>query len=223
MSASCISEPISWLRLERFVLDGRDAAVAIHVASCAVCSACLAEIRSDVVALPPLVAPATPERKPWFNWRWVVPAMAAAAAAIVVLVIIGREPTRHEHVATIKGAGEVVVGVVRERAGTIRRDVTTFLPGDRWKVVITCAPGPSSLWVDVAVLDAAGIDYPLAPAQLSCGNEIVVPGAFEITGSAVNVVCARLDADGIPVREPPKPGDPGVACITLSPERPAPP
>jgi hypothetical protein len=58
-----------------------------------------------------------------------------------------------------------------------------------------------------------------------------VPGAFEITGNAVNLVCVRLDVDVIPARidnatgvaaPVPKPGDPGVACVTLSPEVSAP-
>lgn len=217
-TATCIGEPISWLRLETFAQRGGDDAIASHLASCPACAACLAEIRADVVGLPPLVVPATSSRQPWFTWKWFAPALAAAAVAIVLLIVVRRDRTQLDHVATIKGAGEVVLGVVRERSGTIRRDVTTYLPGDRWKLVITCAPGPF-VWIDVAVVDPAGVDYPLGPAQLACGNQIAVPGAFEITGTSVNLVCARLDATVIPARSPPRPGDPGVACITLTPER----
>jgi hypothetical protein len=215
VSASCIGEPISWLRLESYALDHRDDKIAAHLASCAACAACLAEIRADVVALPPLVVP---EKRAWFSWRWFAPAMGAIAAAALVLLLIGRrDRTQLDHVTTIKGAGDVVLGVVRERGGVIRRDVTSYLPGDRWKVVVTCAPGPF-VWIDVAVVDPTGVDYPLGPAQLACGNEVAVPGAFEITGTAVNVVCARLDTEVIPTRTTPKPGDPGVACVTLTPE-----
>lgn len=216
-TSQCIGQPISWLRLETYAQRGGDAKISSHLASCPACAACLAEIRADVVVLPPLAVPEVAPRRSWFGWRWLAPAMAAAAVAIVLLVVVRRDRTQLEHVTTIKGAGDVVLGVVRERSGTIRRDVTTYLPGDRWKVVITCAPGPF-VWVDVAVVDPAGVDYPLGPAQLACGNEIAVPGAFEITGNAVNVVCARLDTELIPARRPPRPGDPGVACVTLTPE-----
>jgi hypothetical protein len=54
--SACIGEPISWLRLERYALDGgADRAAAAHLARCAACARCLDEIRGDLVALPPLV------------------------------------------------------------------------------------------------------------------------------------------------------------------------
>ena len=61
---TCISEPISWLRLERHAL-APDAAVTEHVAACAACRACLDEIERDVVALPPLLVPE--RRRPWWH------------------------------------------------------------------------------------------------------------------------------------------------------------
>lgn len=211
---SCIGTPISWLRLETYALDKRDAAVAAHLAECPACSSCFASITDDMVALPALVVTDKPKRT-WL-W-WLAPAMAAAAAAIVLLVIVRREPNLPDHVTTIKGGRQVVLGVVRERSGVIRRDVTAYATGDRWKLTLTCEPGPL-VWVDVAVVDPRSVDHPLSPAQLSCGNEIVVPGAFEITGRDANVVCAVLDPDAIPPRTTPVPGTPGTACITLTPE-----
>lgn len=211
---SCIGTPISWLRLETYALDKRDAAVAAHLAECPACSNCFATITDDMVALPALIATEKPKR----NWLWwLAPAMAATAAAIVLLVIVRREPKLPDHVTTIKGGRQVVLGVVRERAGVIRRDVTAYATGDRWKLTLTCEPGPL-VWVDVAVVDPRSVDHPLSPAQLSCGNEIVVPGAFEITGRDANVVCAVLDPDAIPPRTTPVPGTPGTACIVLTPE-----
>jgi hypothetical protein len=217
----CIGEPISWLRLETHSMK-RDESIAKHLAECAACAACFAEITGDLVALPPL---AVPEKRAGWNWRrWFVPAMAAAAAAIVLIVIVRRDPevdtTRPDHVAGIKGAGDVILGLVRDRAGTIRNDVTTFAPGDRFKVTLTCAPGPS-LWVDVGVVDSQGVDYPLGvPQQIACGNQVVLRGAFSITGRESNRVCARLDTAIAPSRaqKAPAPRDPGVACITLRPE-----
>jgi predicted anti-sigma-YlaC factor YlaD len=54
-TATCIGEPISWLRLETFALDRSDAAVRDHIATCAACRQCLDSIADDMVALPPLV------------------------------------------------------------------------------------------------------------------------------------------------------------------------
>lgn len=211
---ACVGTPISWLRLETYAIDRRDAAITDHLATCPACSACFGEIEGDTVALPVL---ALPEKRRW-SWKlWLPPVMAAAAAAVLLLLIIRRPAEEHPEVTTIKGGRTVVLKAVRERAGVIRSDVATYQTGDRWKVTLTCEPGPF-VWVDVSVSDPKGVDYPLGPAQLSCGNEIAVPGAFSITGRDVNLVCARLDIDRIPERTPPHPGEPGIACLTLSPE-----
>jgi hypothetical protein len=210
---ACVGTPVSWLRLERHALAA-DGEVRDHLAVCPACSASFSAITDDIVALPPLAVPDKRARS-WL--RWLIPTMTAAAAAAVILLVIVRRPgPAEDNVTTIKGGGTVVLGVVRERAGAIRSDVTTFATGDRWKITLTCEPGP--VWVDVSVTDPHGIDYPLGPTQIACGNQIAVPGAFSITGREINVVCARLDVDAIPARTPPHPGEPGVACMTLRPE-----
>lgn len=210
MSAlACIGEPISWLRLEQFASTRADATVAQHVAACPACRHCLDEITRDVVALPPLVVPARAPARSW--WKWAVPAMALAAAALVVLVLVrrGGESVREDAV-LVKGVGEVVLGVVRERDGVVRQDVHSYAPGDRWKVVVTCPPSASAS-VDVAVSEVGGstADHPLSPATIACGNRIVIPGAFVITGEKQNRVCATITSAG---------GDRGTACVTLQPE-----
>jgi hypothetical protein len=215
MSASCIGQPISWLRLETFATGSHDAEIATHIAACPVCAQCLAELRADVVALPPLVVPA--RATPWWRRRWLLAPAMAFAAAIVVLVLVRGGPERDDIAYAVKGIGDVRLGVVRERAGTIRTDVHTFTAGDRWKVMVTCPPSAEA-WVDVAVVDAGTVDYPLAPARVSCGNDVVIPGAFSITGSRANLVCVRIDASTTPLRSPPHPGDSNVACVTLRPE-----
>jgi hypothetical protein len=215
MTAACISEPISWLRLEQFALGRKDAAVTEHVATCAACRQCLDEIRSDLVALPPLpVAPARKRAPRW--WVWAVPALAAAAIAIVVLRPRPRPP---ENIAGVKGVGDVVLGTVRERDGVVQDDLTTFGPSDRWKVVVTCPPDKGA-WIDVAVVEdrMPTADYPLAPAHVACGNRVVVPGAFTLTGTRPNHVCVRIAADAAPPRDVPHVGDPDVACVTIRPE-----
>ena len=222
--SACIGEPISWPRLERYALgEGAGAAaeraVGEHLARCAACARCLDEIRGDRVALPPLPPLAVPERRAARRW-WLAPAMAFAAAAAVALVVWrsggvdgdGGGMAPREELARVKGVGEVVLGVVRERGGVIREDVRTYAPGDRWKVVVTCPPAASA-WIDVAVYDAGQVDRPLAPARIGCGNRVVLPGAFSITGDRANRVCVLIGAAASPDR-----AQPPDACVTLRPE-----
>jgi len=209
---NCIGEPISWLRLERFALGGGDVAIRDHVATCAACRHCLDEIERDVVALPPLVVPA--KRRRW--WKLALPIAGALAAAAVLLLVLRPRP-HQEGFASVKGLGEVQLDVVRERGGVIREDVRTFAPGDRFKVIVTCPPA-RPVWLDVAVVEAGArsADYPLAPTRIVCGNRIVVPGAFTVTGDKPNRVCARFAIAGEPARLLPAATD---ACITLRPDQ----
>jgi hypothetical protein len=197
----CIGEPISWPRLEEHARTPGDAAITAHVAECEACRACLHEIEADVVALPPL--PAAPEKRRARWWFGVWPALAAAAAVAILLFVLRPRDQVVEGVATIKGVGEVVIDVVRERDGVVRDDVRTFAPGDRWKVVVTCAP-QAHVDITVEVRDGSHVDHPLQPAALACGNRIVLPGAFTLDGTRTNEVCARIGED--------------VACLTLRPE-----
>lgn len=211
--SACIDTPISWPRLERHASGPADPAVAQHVAACPVCRACLDEITRDVVALPVLAAAVTARRARW----WWVALPAFAAAALALLLVWPRAPERPGNVALLKGGGEVTLGLIRERAGAIREDATTFAPGDRWKVVVTCAPGRGT-WVDVAVVEAGAstADHPLAAARVACGNRVVVPGAFELTGRVANRICVRVAADVAPARD--MLGGDDTACLTISPE-----
>lgn len=230
----CIGEPVSWLRLEQFALSRTDGAVGTHLDACPACRACLEEISRDVVALPPLVLPAgyaeraERARRPW--WQFAMPIGLAVAAAAILLVVL--RPRDREHAAlpadvtAVKGLGTVELDVVRNRANVTRDDVRTFIDGDRWKVIVTCAADPGrSVWVDVFVTEEHGpgpADAPLAPQEIACGNAVVLQGAFEITGNKPNHVCVRVSADGPPTQLPGRngePGEPGVACVTLSPEK----
>jgi hypothetical protein len=209
---ACIGEPISWLRLETFARDRKDLAIRAHLGACPACQACLDEIERDVVALPPLVVP-TAKPSPWKRWLpRLVPAFALATAAMIALVLWrGGDaglPTR-EDVVSVKGVGEVILGVARERGGVVRTDTRSFATGDRFKVIVTCPPAASAL-VEVAVTEVAtgSVDRPLAPARIACGNQIAVPGAFSLTGGT-HRVCARI-SDGTSAA--------GTACLTLAPE-----
>ncbi len=209
-SLACIGEPISWLRLELFA-SGRtaDPAIASHLTACPACAHCLDEIRGDLVALPVLALPAaSPRRASW--WTWLVPALGLAAAAIVLLLVAPwRGAEQRENVVAVKGVGDVIIDVVRERAGVIRDDVRTYAAGDRWKVVVTCPPAASALFaVGVTESGRVEVDRPLVPATLTCGNRIVLPGAFELTGKAANRVCVDITSAE----------DRGRACVTIKPE-----
>ncbi|MEJ7598018.1 MAG: hypothetical protein WKG01_08935 [Kofleriaceae bacterium] len=214
---ACIGEPVSWPRLEAFALDRRDDAIRMHVDACPVCARCLEEIRTDVVVLLALPALTVAERAPRRRW-WIVPAMGFAVAALLALVLWPRDGGRGaaRDVVAIKGVGDVVLGLVRERDGAIRDDATTFRAGDRWKVVVTCPPG-GEVAVEVAIIDPRSSDSPLPPARIACGNRVVLPGAFSLTGVAANQICIRIERPG-QGETPIRPGDPAVACTTVTPE-----
>ena len=211
IALSCIGAPISWLRLEQFAITRSDVAIASHVEQCPACKHCLEEITGDRVALPPLVVPSPAPSRAW--WKWAVPAMALAAV-VALVVLRPRGESVREDIVVVKGVGEVVLGVVRERGGVVRMDARSFAPGDRWKVVVTCPPSASAS-VDVAVTEtgaaagSGGSDHPLMPATIVCGNRIVIPGAFFLTGANKNRVCATVTSPG---------GDRGTACVTIAPE-----
>jgi hypothetical protein len=211
-AAVCIGEPISWLRLERHALVP-DAAIAEHCAACAACRQCLGQIRDDrgdLVALPPLVVPAKRARR-WLAFA--IPAFAAAAAIAVVMLRPRPQPQHGELLAGVKGVGDVRIELVRERAGAIALDATTYAPGDRWKVAITCAAA-NGAWIDVGVAEAGahGADHPLVPTKISCGNAVAVPGAFSITGDRPNEICVGVSATD-------SASDGERACVTVTPEK----
>ena len=190
--SACIGEPISWLRLEAYALDRSDAGVRDHLAACPACAACMTEIERDVVALPPLAVPERKRRRTWW------PLLLVPAAALAAIVLRPRPQTESF---AVKGVGDVTIGVVRERAGTITYDAREYEPGDRWKVFVTCPPAAGA-YIDVSV----GADHPLAPAHLACGNRVVVPGAFTL-GGGDNRVCVHVAA---------APGEAGgQACVTI--------
>lgn len=192
----CISEPISWLRLEQYALDGRDASVRDHLTSCAACRSCLDEITRDVVVLRPLVVPV---KRRW----WIVAIPAFAMAAAILFLLRPREEASDR--VRIKGLGTVELDVIRERNGAIS-DERSFREGDRFKVIVTCPP-ENLARLDVAVTEqgASRADRPLAPAQLLCGNRVAIPGAFSLSGNKPHRVCVRIN-------------DAGDACLTLRPE-----
>ena len=193
MSAACTGEPVSWLRLEQHAL-APDAAVAGHLAECAACRACFGGIEAERGrALPPpgdLAVAAAARRRRRRRAGFLGSAAALAAAAVVLLVVLSRGD---DELPGIKGGDELTLGLVRERGGEVAMDPTGFRAGDRFKALVTCA-SRGAVEVAVTVEQAGETFNPLAVARIRCGNRIVLPGAFSLTGDRPATVCARIGA-----------------------------
>ncbi|HEU5060737.1 MAG TPA: hypothetical protein VFU21_29605 [Kofleriaceae bacterium] len=191
---ACTGQPVSWLRLEQHALAA-DPAVARHLEECAACRGCFAAIAADGGrALPPLgdvALAAAARRRHRRRAGFLGTATALAAAAVVLLVVLGRG---REDAPGIKGTGELVIRLVRERAGEVAMDPATWRPGDRFKVLVTCARR-GEVEVTVTVEQAGEVFTPLAPARIRCGNQVALPGAFSLDGDQPATVCARLPGE----------------------------
>lgn len=139
---------------------------------------------------------------PWWKRGWLVGGggLAAALAALLLFVLIRRDapPDDNKRFASllhVKGAGAVSVTLVRERDSVITFDPSDVADGDRWKIQLTCAQG-GAVWADIAVLHNGLTSHPLSPQRLACGNAVVLPGAFRITGvttASSAELCVALD------------------------------
>jgi len=214
----CVGEPVSWMRLERFhlgAIDGAERApIADHLAACEACAACLARIREDEAAALPAL-PSLPTRlpvKPRMRGGMVASLAALAAAVTVVLGLhggVGPDIDRDgqqagtgegARVARVKG-GAIVFTLVREDGERIEGPEGVYRHGDRFKAVVTCPPG-GHVGFDVAVNEGGRSSYPLPQAVgFACGNEVPLPGAFRLTGGAVETVCLEWNEDGAVDRE----------------------
>ena len=197
-AAACIGEPVSWLALERLALaeldDATTASVRAHLDGCAACAGAFARITDDARPLPPLsVRAARGATTPWWrSWAWLgggAGALVATAAVLLLVVRPGASPSTPAGAVRVKGAGVVTVTLVRERDGAIAFDPAEVADRDRWKIELSCAPGGRA-WVDVAVIQAGAVGFPLAAQAISCGNSVAVPGAFHITDGGAEVCVA---------------------------------
>lgn len=196
----CIGEPVSWLRLERYhlgeVRGAEREAIVAHLAACPACAACLAAIeQDDRSALPPLAVSKAPPRRVLARLpvRAAAAVCALAAAAVLVLVLRRSGPPGDAHPPGVSGSrvkGELVAfWLVRDDGERITGTEGVYRDGDRFKAVVTCAPGSSASF-DVAVFDTGDPSFPLEPARdLACGNDVPLPGAFRLTGDSDETVC----------------------------------
>jgi hypothetical protein len=198
MIGRCTNVPVSWLVLERYELgelaERLRSDVTTHLGSCEACRSCLDHLRRrpavDLRELPPIPAPPS-----WRGRMAITGGLVAAAAVAILLLFVARRPSGPDHAALpgarvqIKG-GEVAIALIRkDRSGAVL-DATSFSPGDRFKIVLTCPPVPR--WVDVAVWQAGQVFRPLPPARIACGNSIALPGAIELDGPGEVRICVDI-------------------------------
>jgi hypothetical protein len=201
MSMRCIGEPVSWLRLELFIIGELAAAerqqVASHLEQCAPCRSCLEFAQRPPAASSagrPLAQPATPRAG---RRRWPLLTSAAALAAASLLLIVQTDitsPTTPESPPAriaIKG-GELAIQLVRERDGTQTTDPQRFASHDRFRVLLTCPGGRVARW-ELIVYQADEVYFPLDASPVACANAVALPGAFRLSGQAPATVCLLLD------------------------------
>lgn len=196
----CTGTPISWLRLEQHHAGELSAAeresITSHLASCEACAACFAEIESDALvplsALP--AAPPAPRSAPPAQvlvLRRLAPVVAALAVAACILLLLGRRPPPNSTVepssARTKG-GEVGFVLVRDDDSMVAEAGGVYRDGDRWKALVTCPPGMRESW-DLLVVENGRTTPALVPAEITCGNDVPLPGAFRTTGHERMTVC----------------------------------
>jgi len=232
MNPTCSSEPISFLRLERYlqgdVQPSERAQLETHLGQCDVCRECYEALRSETIELPPLpVRLSAARQRRGLRLRiaraWPQLAAAALAAATAMLLLrlrsVELEPALSAQRVRVKG-GELAIELVREHAATIAADPEQFAQGDRFQVRVSCPPGEPRHW-DVVVFQAGELFFPLRPeAQLECRNGVTLPGAFALDGSAPASVCVivgerRVDRALLSRRNLRSAG--ASACVELTP------
>jgi hypothetical protein len=239
VTPACISEPISWLLLERFALGelAADPAARVerHLRDCPACAGCFGRIRAEAaLALPELPAAAARPAggRGAGRRRWPLLAMGAsfAGAAAAALLLLA-PPARDRRAVTASKGVEVALTLVRERQGAMAEDPAGYRPDDRWKALVTCPGGREIAWALLLFQEGEATGAVAAPVAsgsgLACGNRVSLPGAFRLTGAGPLAVCFVALLDG-QIRAPGAPpssaadiaamDQAGAACVRLSSE-----
>jgi hypothetical protein len=107
----------------------------------------------------------------------------ATIAAAVLVMRDTRAPARE----VVKG-GELAIDVVGPD-GVARRMAAVE---EALRVRVSCGAGQRRGW-DVVVFAADGATFPLGGGSLTCGNGLVLPGAFRLDRPGAADVCVALD------------------------------
>jgi hypothetical protein len=205
----CISEPVSYLLLERYVLrelpHEEHTRVAEHLAECVVCRDCCERIQADshVMDVETLMAAvrAAPQPKPAGRRRlWGAGAVVASLACLLLFlrtqpdigVTRGVDPgagiptTRQT-----KGDGLALELVRADAAGRLL-EPTKFAAGDRFKLLLSCPQGHEGT-VRVLAFQGGEVFEPVTAQALdSCGNRRALTGAWQLDGDDPVDVCVVL-------------------------------
>lgn len=211
---TCIGEPISYFRLERFELcelpSDEHRHVAEHLAQCPTCRACYERIQTDAREqdLAALVTklqqpqPKAAARARARGWFW---GTGALAVSLVGLLMVLRMPLALQPMApggaTQTKGGGLALELTRVDSRGQQLEPTRFAPGDRFRLALSCPPGLAGK-VSVRVFQAGETFEPLPSQTLtSCGNRRLLAGAFRLDGQAAADVCVVLgDADATALR-----------------------
>ncbi|HET8932637.1 MAG TPA: hypothetical protein VFN67_04315 [Polyangiales bacterium] len=195
---SCIGEPVSYFRLERYGLHElpaeEDRSVAAHLEQCAVCRACYERIQadardSDIAAIAAQLSqlPAARPRRARALWG-----LTALAASVACLLFVLRPQPAVPGIAsesTTKGDG-FALELVRADADGQLLEPTHFVPGDRFKLLLTC-PASSAGSVRVLMFQGGASYEPVAAQRLdTCGNRRPLAGAWGLDGLEAVELCA---------------------------------
>lgn len=210
--SKCIGEPVSWLKLERYELGELShveaSAVADHLRACPVCSACYVLIQRDgrtfetlaVSRVATAVTLTAATRAPRTTVRGralalaVSSALSAALGAWLVLGLRAPEVAPATHFGGTAEKGEMLaLELVRVSASSGQlREPTGFVPGDRFKLLLTCPPALGGE-LRVRVFQADEVFEPLARQRLdACGNRRSLAGALQLDGEQPVDVCVVM-------------------------------
>ena len=187
-TAQCISEPVSWLRLERHHLgelaDTESSEINVHLKGCDACRSYANEV--GIVEYDASSIAEKPNRARFFTSA--IAATTAIAAAFLLIPRSSIEGVLPPSQLGIKG-GDVVLTLLRERSGDVVENPEVYAARDRFKVLFTCPPNLEEPR-DVLVFQDGEMSLPLRSNDApGCGNRVPWPGAFTITGSSAATVC----------------------------------
>jgi hypothetical protein len=209
------NEPLSWLTLERYVLGELSAAEKLAVerrlAVSAQDRACLETIRSDMTTLPALPVVKLRPKKRSYVPAW---SMGLAAAAALLFIFLSPDQSKRDQteLPNRSKGGEVAIIIASEERG---RDVHSFGPGERLKVLVTC-PATFQAAMRVLVFQDKQRFEPLPPTPPKCGNLVAWPSAFELDGTGVADVCVTWSSEAIQARSAQELGA-AATCVRLAP------
>lgn len=200
--------PLSWYQIDRRLTGELDTAeVSVfdaHLRDCQPCSELWEREAKEVVSLHPLRPVQSAVKQSWLlRWRW-KPLLLVAPIAVALLLILRMDnsqksvaPLAGSQVGAKGGVGSLVL--VRDHQDA-SADPRWFISGDRFQLQLTCE-SVAQQPVEVVVYQDDKTFFPLSePAEISCTNERILPGAFVVTGDSPVLVCAVMSTP-LPTRE----------------------